>query len=258
MAWPIVTLSMTISASSLFSFCDARAEGLDLVLQLPLERRSAMCRLQPFERFVAADMERGEPRAESYPRASPREQTGSGVTRGAAGSIFKSMLASEAVHGRPAVPAGPRPSRCGSVSRSQRSRRAGYRPTVAIGRHPRRGGGRRAHARRTRVRMIGSAPAGGERSGDLGGDVRGTRAARRGPPRHRSAGSPARPRLSSGSAALATCGFSAPAPERQVRHQGWLRIAPSAIFRSPNCASGRILWHFRHMRVMNTSLPSAS
>src|SRR3990170_7850100 len=35
-------------------------------------------------------------------------------------------------------------------------------------------------------------------------------------------------------------------------------MAPSAILRSPNCESGRILWHLRHIRVMNTSFPSAS
>jgi hypothetical protein len=53
-------------------------------------------------------------------------------------------------------------------------------------------------------------------------------------------------------------GRSAPALERQARHQGWLRMAPSAMRRSPNWPSGFILWHLRHMRVMNTSLPSAS
>jgi hypothetical protein len=35
-------------------------------------------------------------------------------------------------------------------------------------------------------------------------------------------------------------------------------MAPSAIRRRPNRESGRILWHFKHMRVMKTSLPSAS
>jgi hypothetical protein len=35
-------------------------------------------------------------------------------------------------------------------------------------------------------------------------------------------------------------------------------MAPSAILRRPNCESGRILWHLRHISVMKTSFPSAS
>jgi len=58
-----------------------------------------------------------------------------------------------------------------------------------------------------------------------------------------------------GGAAALRLGVAAP---RQVRHHGWLRMAPSGIRRSPNWASGRMWWHFRHMRVISTSLPSPS
>src|SRR5512140_1370742 len=60
------------------------------------------------------------------------------------------------------------------------------------------------------------------------------------------------------SAALGSASDLDEGAERQVRHQGWFRMEPSAILRSPNWESGRIFWHFRQMRVMSTSLPSAS